>query len=830
MRKGTWASVVLAGLAWMGVAGAAHAASGSAQAKAIMARLPFAFEPSADGRTYLSHTGSSWTRVSPTGFQVEEGRSQDAAIGMELVGTAGQGAMTAEEPAGEANYLLGADMSHWRRHVPEYGRVVSRNVYRGIDLVFHGSEGRLEHDFVVAPQADYRAIRMRYTAQASLTTDGELRIERDAGLMIVHAPVAYQEISGRQVTRESHFVLAKGEVSFAVGDYDRSRPLVIDPVLDYGTYLADQDLHVAAMAVDSAGNTYITGLSFLDSYPVTAGAVQTTCASCPNKPDVFVTKLNAAGTAQVYSTFLGGNDYDESLAITVDGQGNAIVAGRTGSSDFPVKNPLDSGRPTLFAGFATSLTPDGSGLNFSTILAGADAAGHGGNTYIKAVATDSNGNAYVGGLSDATTVPLTPGALDAVAPGYPTQFYFMTKLSRTGALLYGAILGQVDPTSECCSLDKITVNPQGELLIAGTIGSDYNTGAVHWPTTPGAYQTAALAPSGASPIVAKLAADGSHFLFSTLAGAGVVRDAVVDATGATLLLGDTFSPVPVTADAYLSQSAGGFLEKISADGTRLLYASYLGDPSSTGFSTLTTSNIALDSSGNVWVEGQVSGSFPVVHPLQSLLPGGPSQTGFLSEFDPAMHTLLFSTYFAGNLGGFQPAGLAFDSVGKLHLAGAGPFDMPTTSGALRETVTPPPPDYSYSFGYVGLIDPAAANPGLCVKEPVPLTAELGSSTQASIPLTNCGLAPLTISGTQISGLGLNLPTPTACDTTIAPGDTCTLPLSFTPQITLQTAAVLTIDSNAMVKESIVPFDAIGICHVRPSTDRAAAIGGLPIAT
>jgi Abnormal spindle-like microcephaly-assoc'd, ASPM-SPD-2-Hydin len=201
---------------------------------------------------------------------------------------------------------------------------------------------------------------------------------------------------------------------------------------------------------------------------------------------------------------------------------------------------------------------------------------------------------------------------------------------------------------------------------------------------------------------------------------------------------------------------------------------------------------------------------PVVHPLQSLSAGGIVGTEFIAEFDPAMHALLFSTYFSGNLGASIPAGIAFDTSGKLHVVGTGPSDMPITSGVFRDTVTPPPLGYSYDFGYVGLIDPAGANPGLCVGGDLNPAAELGTTARDRFQLTNCGLAPLTITATQLSGLGLSLPAPTACDTTIAPGDSCSLPWSFTPEVAPLTAGVLTIDSNAMVKESLLSLDANGI--------------------
>lgn len=231
-------------------------------------------------------------RFSPAGFQIMPAADGSFLLNAELAGANSNTKLVSyERTGGESNYLLGSDPSRWKTHVPQFGRLRSQNVYPGVDLVFYGNNGRLEHDFVVQPGSNYHAIRIRYEGQRSLhlTPEGDLAIAAGSGILSVHAPRVYQERDGQKIARAGRFVVNGDEVSFSVQQFDHALPLIIDPVLYYATYLTNQDLHVNGVAVDTSGNTYIVGLTFYTTYPVTTGAVQTTCTACAsNKPDVFV--------------------------------------------------------------------------------------------------------------------------------------------------------------------------------------------------------------------------------------------------------------------------------------------------------------------------------------------------------------------------------------------------------------------------------------------------------------------------------------------------------------------------------------------------------------
>ena len=239
---------------------------------------------------------------------------------------------------------------------------------------------------------------------ARLTQAGDLQIHLENGILILDRPAAYQmTAAGRKTIHAAYIIASDGAIKFSIGRYDHTLPLVIDPALSYATYLDKLSLNVAAVAVDGAGSTYVTGITFSSSYPITPGILQSTCMTCSsNGPTVFVTKLNPAGTAQVYSTYLGGSAYNQPFGLAVDGTGNAVVVGRTQSTDFPVKSPIGvgtAGNGTQF-GFVSSLTPDGSALNYSSLLGGGSQPYQSSTTIVNAVAFDANGNAYISGTTD----------------------------------------------------------------------------------------------------------------------------------------------------------------------------------------------------------------------------------------------------------------------------------------------------------------------------------------------------------------------------------------------------------------------------------------------
>jgi hypothetical protein len=428
------------------------------QPRTTYERLPLSFEPNegqtdsqvkflARGRRYtlfLTATEAVLTvrtsgSVSP---RAEDGRfnsmrgpervepSRQAVVRMTLVGARRDAEIEGVDLLPRAiNYLLGRDPKNWRRGIQSYGRVRYRDVYAGIDLVYYGREGELEYDFVVAPAASPRDILLEFEGTTfSVDANGDLVGGLDDGEIRMRRPSVYQEIAGVRVPIHGKWALtAGGRARFEIGDYDRTKPLVIDPMLAYSTYLGgsrgagasgrEGDDGATDIAVDAAGNAYVTGFTFSRNFPTTAGAFQTTF-----RPggDAFVTKLDPTGSTLVYSTYIGGTGNETGQAIAVDGAGNAYVAGTTQSDDFPITpgafQTTGGGPVDAFAddAFVAKLDATGSLLVYSSYVGGSDTDSIGG------IAVDAAGNAYVTGSTLSGDFPTTPGALQTgPASGLP---------------------------------------------------------------------------------------------------------------------------------------------------------------------------------------------------------------------------------------------------------------------------------------------------------------------------------------------------------------------------------------------------------------------------
>jgi photosystem II stability/assembly factor-like uncharacterized protein len=462
-----------------------------------------------------------------------------------------------DELPGKTNYFIGKDPARWRADVPNYSRVISRDVYAGVDVIYYGKGDRLEYDFKLAVGADPNAPRLRFDGASNLRMDesGDLQIETGAGEVRQHKPIAYQLSSGiRREVEARYVVIGKQEVRFAIGQYDKRLPLVIDPVISYSTYFGGHaEDRVSGIAVDASGSAYITGTTWSSDLPL-KDAAQTSHFSPYS--DVFVSKLNASGTELVYSTFLGGSGFDDGYAIAVDQAGNAYVTGATSSADFPTtEGAFKSLRgPNFFNAFVAKLSPDGHALSYSTYLGGDEEGYNTGNS----VAVDSLGNAYVTGFAGSPDFPTTPGAVQRVH-GLSTDA-FVTKLNADGtALVYSTYLGGND-------------SDLGFGIAVDAVGSAYVTGSsrsTDFPVTSGAFQQVAGQDSKTpnylgDAFVTKLNPNGSSLVYSTYIGgfrADVGSAIAIDATGNAYIAGSTLSPdFPTTRGSLRREFGGGFYQ------------------------------------------------------------------------------------------------------------------------------------------------------------------------------------------------------------------------------------------------------------------------------
>jgi hypothetical protein len=574
-----------------------------------------------------TESASSWRAggVNPLSWPDTQGanapRSPSAVVRMQMLGGNTAPAVVGLDPLrGKVNYFLGNDPAKWHTHISTFAKVEYQNVYPGVNLDYYGHQGQLEYDFVVAPGVDPHVIDLSFSGADQLTIDGQGDLVLQAGGqdIIQHKPVVYQEVNGARQEIPSAFVLSTGhlpltaqQVGFRLGGYDPSRPLVIDPVLSYSTYLGGSSIDYGlGIAVDpTTGDALVTGRTTSTDFP-TANPLQPSLGG-PFAGNAFVTRLSADGSALVYSTYLGGSDFfgETGSGIAVDPTtGDALVTGFTGSTDFPTANPL---QPTNHGGgdaFVARLTADGSALVYSTYL--------GGSEFDEAygIAVDpTTGDALVTGRTYSTNFP-TANPLQPTNHGDADAF--VARLSADGsALVYSTYLGGGSYDDG----DGIAVDPiTGDALVTGyTSSTNFPTANPLQPTNGG----------GGDAFVARLSADGSALIYSTYLG-GIGTDegygiAVDPTTGDALVTGFTGSTNFPTANALQPNFGGGnfdaFVARLSADGGALVYSTYLG-----GSGNDWGQGIAVDpATGDALVTGTTfSTNFPTANPFQPNYGGG----------------------------------------------------------------------------------------------------------------------------------------------------------------------------------------------------------------
>jgi len=620
-------------------------------------KLPLAFEENrgqADTAVrFLARTGRYTLQFSPSGATLTE--SGATPIAMSLDGANPSPRLTGvEQLPGTIHYFVG-ERSQWKTNIPSFRSVRYSAVYPGIDLVFHGNERRLEYDFVIEPNADPRQIRLSFSGirRLGLDAQGNLELATAHGILKQYKPVVFQIVAGHRREVEGRYVpIAPDQVRFEVAKYDRSTPLVIDPVVAYSTYFGGaNDDRANAVAADSNGAAYIAGK--------TAGAVSYG----------FVSKLNPAGTATSYTAYLGDGKCNAAVnGIAVDTAGNAYVTGLYGRQD-------QWGYCTQKHVLGAKLDQEGKFGYYFYYGKGDD--------YGNAVAVDTAGKAYITGLTHGD-FPVTNGSQG----GFPGDV-FILQLNAAGQILYATYLGGglIDEGL------AIAVDAAGYVYVAGSTGSG------DFPTTQNAYQQ--HSGSGfVGAFVSKVDIHKNQLVYSTyLAGYNgeAAHGVAVDKAGMIYVVGNTDSDdFPRTANAY-DQTCGSdglcnavldyphnhysedvFFAKIDPHASgpaSLLYCTFLG-----GLNRDLGQAVAVNAAGHAIITGRTGSSydFPLVGATQRTLRG--DYDAFVAEIDPSKWgaaSLIFSTYLGGR-GYDEATGVALDPHGNIYVAGVtNSTDFPT---------------------------------------------------------------------------------------------------------------------------------------------------------
>lgn len=746
---------------------AAKTAPPEVQARALAkyGNLPLSFEENrgqADSQVRFLSRGSGyaiWLAPSEVVLNVQgPGKpgqpARQSAVRMSFPGAKSSAAIAAgERQSAVSSYFVGKDPSKWLSGIPNYSRVQYRSVYPGVDLVLYGNQGRLEYDFVVAPGADPRVIRLAFDGVDGMRIDraGDLVVSTAAGEMRQHKPIVYQESGSLRHTIDGRYILqAHNRVAFEVGGYDARKPLIIDPVLSFATYLGSpgDELNAAlsaaasqatfpAVAVDQQGNIYVTGFNGATAAQFTGHPLTLTAAQGGGSTDVFVVKMNSTGALVYDVVFGGGIGTDVGGGIAVDSFGNAYVTGFTSSLNFPITaGAPQNANHGLFNAFVTKLNAAGTALVYSTYLGGS------GSFRGRAIAVDHAGNAYVTGTaseSGSTPFPLVNPISSTPSAG------FLTEVNAGGtAFAYSTYLAAGIGYG-------IAVDSNGDAYVTGSTG----------PFAPAQGYVLRVNAGGTGVGYGPVLLGSSGAGLQTV-GFGIALDAGNNAyvTGMT---NDAHFPQLMSAaqGTYGGGSYDGFALKLNSSGG-LVYGTYIGGLGSNSNIPERGSGIGVDSEGNAYVSGTTQCiGFPTVNPISGARNGGQAVlmegtvSGSSSNWSP---TTLTGPFDQVNALAFDSSGNLYAGTSALNATGGGVYKLSSGTWTLASgetaidaiAVDPNTPAIIYAAGsghlyqtlnggtsWTQLAQGVGTSPAIAIAKTSPSTVYVGSSA-GLIYSTNAG--------------------------------------------------------------------------------------------
>lgn len=563
---------------------------------------------------------------------------------------------------GVHNYILGRNASRWASNVPRFSEVRSERIYDGVEARYYFERGAPRYDLIVAPGTDAGKIRLKFSGATAISARGStLALKTSLGEVEQRELFAYQKVDGESRQVPCSFRAQGNTVSFDLGHYDRSRPLVIDPLL-WGTYLGGSgDDRIEAIAHDSAGRAVVAGETASSDFPTTVGAYDTTLSGT----EAFVAKFNSDGSALEFSTFVGGGGGDYARALAIDSQDRPIIVGRTLSSDFPLSvGAFDTTILGTREGFIATLTSDGTALEVGSYVGGAD------YDDVLAVVVDGSDRPIIGGVTRTASDFATLGAAQTAFGGLYDAFLMKVAADGTSVVWCTYLGGTGDDGIRSLARDS-----------SGKIYSTGYTNSTDFPTTPGAFDSGQAAYEA---FVSRFSDDGTTLEASTLLGGGLNETGygiAIDSQDRPVVAGESSSSnFPTTLGAFDTTDNGAydvFVAKMAADLQSIVMGTHIGGDLSDKALALD-----LDNADNIIVVGQTSSGadFPTTAGAFDNTFGGNSDV-FVCKLSADGSTLNYST-FLGEAGNEQANGVLVDANGHAWVAGSTNSTFPTTVGAF----------------------------------------------------------------------------------------------------------------------------------------------------
>jgi hypothetical protein len=723
------------------------------------------------------------------------------------------------------NYFIGNDPKKWHTDVPTFARVTYRGVYPGVDLVFYGNERRLEYDFIVAPGADLKAIQLKIVGahKMRVNSHGDLVLSVPGGELELQKPLIFQKVRGeRREIAGSYSIDGLHRITFSVPSYDRSAPLILDPVLNYATYLGGTANDSGnAIAVDGSGDAFIAGSTLSTDFPAGMKG-DVTAAPSPNLGASFVAELDPTGASLLYSTYLAGSTSglaEGAFGIALDPSGKVYVTGLTYATNFPTTSANAFNAGPLASNlngtaYLTKLDPTLSGLSsliYSTYIAGT------GGDYGNGVAADAAGNAYVAGETDSTDFPIANPLQSAPSNSEGTAFLTRIDTTKAGtpSLIFSTYFGGNGANWNNApglgygdnAWGVATDGSQHAYLVGATSSTDSPRTFI---TTATAYQ--ALPPAGntqSSVFVSNIDTTAGSLVYSTYV-AGSTSDQgyaialgpgnVAYVTGSTASTDFPVVPNPGAFDNTGEASGKAFVTLVVVDGTKsgaasVPYSTYLGGTGGdNGYA------IKADSAGNAYVAGTTASSdFPATSGALQPLRLNTLGDAFVAKLNPAgggTSDLLYASYYGGSGDGHnadQAYGIAIDSTSppNAYITGQtystnlpvfsalpsggslqGPSDAYVAKLSLTPTLTVAPSPFDFGLEQLGVPTP-------------PQAFTVTNNTSSSITFTSIavtGVSPAANTDFAKSSDG--------CSPSVAAGATCTVDVTFTPSVAAESATLV----------------------------------------